>query len=376
MSVWKPRTWGDIATLEYGRALRDYRGRDKGVPVWGTNGQVGWTDIPQVDGPGVIIGRKGAYRGVHYSAEPFWVIDTAFYLKPRVPMDLRWAYYNLKLQDINSMDSGSAVPSTSRADFYALPVLVPPLPRQRAIADFLDVLALKASTSKRGANSATDLAEALLVQATATSGSTEKIRLSDAARWLSGGTPNTSNADYWGGDTPWISASSLRSFIILDSDRRLTEQGLRHGTRTVEAGATICVVRGMSLKTEFRVGIAARAVAFGQDCKALIAHPEVGANLLAYALRASRQRVLNLVDEAGHGTGRLDTERLGGLILEVPPAHDRVALERRLGALTELAIARVVEASSVEDLQSVLLPPLMKGMLTPPELAAGSGDVP
>ena len=54
------------------------------------------------------------------------MIDTAFYLKPKNALDLKWAYYELVRFDINSMDSGSAIPSTSRDDFYGIPVIVPP----------------------------------------------------------------------------------------------------------------------------------------------------------------------------------------------------------------------------------------------------------
>jgi type I restriction enzyme S subunit len=88
----------------------------------------------------VIIGRKGAYRGVHYSPTPFWVIDTAFYLETAAGIDQKWAYYSLLISDINGLDSGSAVPSTTRESFYSLPVLVPGLPEQRAIAEVLGAL--------------------------------------------------------------------------------------------------------------------------------------------------------------------------------------------------------------------------------------------
>ncbi|OGX01626.1 MAG: hypothetical protein A3J12_11410, partial [Omnitrophica bacterium RIFCSPLOWO2_02_FULL_44_11] len=88
----------------------------------------------------VIIGRKGAYRGVHFSPEPFFVIDTAFYLKPKADIDIKWAYYELLTHDINSMDSGSAIPSTSRESFYKLPVRVPQKNEQRAIAHILGSL--------------------------------------------------------------------------------------------------------------------------------------------------------------------------------------------------------------------------------------------
>jgi type I restriction enzyme S subunit len=123
---WNLKRWGDIATLEYGKSIRDYRESGGKYRVWGTNGPIGFYDEALCNSAGIVIGRKGAYRGVHYSPEPFFVIDTAFYLKPKAALDLKWAYYELLRFDINSMDSGSAIPSTSRDDFYGIPVIVPP----------------------------------------------------------------------------------------------------------------------------------------------------------------------------------------------------------------------------------------------------------
>ncbi|MFH9856381.1 restriction endonuclease subunit S [Streptomyces althioticus] len=157
MSEWRKTTWGEVATLEYGKALRAYGNGTGDVRVYGTNGPVGWTDIRQAEGPGVIIGRKGAYRGVHYSPKDFWVIDTAFYLRPVESINLRWAYYALVNQDINSLDSGSAIPSTSRADFYALSVAIPPLAEQDAIVEVLGALDDKIEINERVATTAEDL---------------------------------------------------------------------------------------------------------------------------------------------------------------------------------------------------------------------------
>ena len=123
---WNLKKWGDIATLEYGKSIRDYRESSGKYRVWGTNGPIGFHDEAICNSAGIVIGRKGANRGVHYSPEPFFVIDTAFYLKPKAALELKWAYYELLRFDINSMDSGSAIPSTSRDDFYGIPVIVPP----------------------------------------------------------------------------------------------------------------------------------------------------------------------------------------------------------------------------------------------------------
>lgn len=150
MSEWRRVRWGDIATLAYGRSLDGYKNRAAtDVRVYGTNGPIGYTDVALASGPGVVVGRKGAYRGVHYSPGDFYVIDTAFYLVPSENLDIRWAYYALLTQDINSLDSGSAIPSTSRESFYSLTVSVPQIGEQRAIAGVLGALDDKIHSNSR-----------------------------------------------------------------------------------------------------------------------------------------------------------------------------------------------------------------------------------
>src|SRR5450756_1793946 len=160
-SEWRDTVWGELATLEYGRGIRDYQESPGRFRVYGTNGPIGWTDQPLCIHPGVVIGRKGAYRGVHYSPEPFFAIDTAFYLEPKTDIDMRWAYYQLLTQDINGMDSGSAIPSTSRDAFYRLPVSVPPIEEQRRITGFLGALDDKIELNRRMSQTLESMARAL-----------------------------------------------------------------------------------------------------------------------------------------------------------------------------------------------------------------------
>ena len=125
---WSVRRWGEIASLEYGKRLSGYADATGPYRVYGTNGAIGWHTEPLCPTEGIIIGRKGAYRGVHYSPNPFFVIDTAFHLKLASTCSVKWAYFEIRTHDINDMDSGSAIPSTSRDAFYALPVCWPSQP--------------------------------------------------------------------------------------------------------------------------------------------------------------------------------------------------------------------------------------------------------
>jgi type I restriction enzyme S subunit len=139
-SYWFEGNWGDLVELKYGKGLKDYKDSNESIPVFGTNGPVGFTSKALCNFPSIIIGRKGAYRGVHFSDVPFWVNDTAFFIAPKREFNIRWAYYHLLTQDINGLDSGSAIPSTSRDDFYQLSVRMPPRWLQDSIVQHLDAL--------------------------------------------------------------------------------------------------------------------------------------------------------------------------------------------------------------------------------------------
>ena len=149
MPNWRHTTWGDEISLEYGKGLRGYAEVKGAVRVFGTNGPVGWTDTSLAEGPGVILGRKGAYRGVHYSPDPFFVIDTAYYAVPKTELDMRWLYYAMVYHELGKIDDGSPIPSTTRAAVYPREFDVPSIDEQRAIARVLGALDDKIEQNRR-----------------------------------------------------------------------------------------------------------------------------------------------------------------------------------------------------------------------------------
>ncbi len=142
--------WGDLITLEYGKPIKDKSSSNGPVPVYGTNGKIGTSFLPPLCRfPSFILGRKGAYRGVHYSDTPFSVIDTAFYAKSKTDkLDLKWAYYKFLTYDINNMDSGSAIPSTDRYEIYSIDVSLPSLTEQKRIISILEAFDKKILLNK------------------------------------------------------------------------------------------------------------------------------------------------------------------------------------------------------------------------------------
>ncbi|WP_299577471.1 restriction endonuclease subunit S [uncultured Sunxiuqinia sp.] len=162
MSEWEYYNWGDLVELKYGKSLKDYREKTQGYRVFGTNGPIGYNEEFLYNKPSIIIGRKGAYRGVEFSKEPFFVIDTAFYTVNKVDfLDEKFGYYQLLTKNINALDSGSAIPSTSRDDFYSLEAYLPSKEEQIEIRNILDTLNKKITLLRQQNQNLEELAKIL-----------------------------------------------------------------------------------------------------------------------------------------------------------------------------------------------------------------------
>ena len=124
---WEIRPLGDMIELAYGKALRADKRMDGSIPVYGSNGQVGWHNGKLVDGPGVIVGRKGNPGRVSWSHTAFYPIDTTFYVKPTGrKLSLHFLLYALIGQNLESVAADSAVPGLNRNMAYMNLQLVPP----------------------------------------------------------------------------------------------------------------------------------------------------------------------------------------------------------------------------------------------------------
>lgn len=126
-SDWTVGELGDIVELSYGKALKAQDRQFGCVPVYGSNGQVGWHNESLVNGPGVIVGRKGNPGIVRWSHTDFYPIDTTFYVVPRdSPAHLHFLFFALEAQDLPSVSADSAVPGLSRRLAYMNKQVMPP----------------------------------------------------------------------------------------------------------------------------------------------------------------------------------------------------------------------------------------------------------
>lgn len=369
MSEWRRVRLGQVVEC-YDSLRRPVKGAERRpgpYAYYGASGVVDSVDGYLFDGAYALIAEDGENLRTRktpiafLASGKFWVNNHAHILGGTSETDVRYLAYRLQCSDVAGYLTGSTQPKLTQHALLSMAFDWPPLSVQRAIAEVLGALDDKIDANIR--QSELVLQMSVAVYGAAVANSRAEVALRDVGAWTSGGTPSTGNPEYWGGPTPWISAASLKSFFVATSDRSVTEKGVLAGTRLAPPGALLFVVRGMSLKSEFRVGIAQRTVAFGQDCKAIVVDERFPSTTVAIGLLARSDEVLTLVDEAGHGTGRLPTDRIQRIIIGIPPAGHIARVENALLALAERGAAAEEEARRLAALREALLPALLAGTL-------------
>ncbi len=141
MSDWKSVQIGKVASFRYGKGLAADARISGPVPVYGSNGVVGWHNTPLVSSPGIVIGRKGTVGAVHYAPVPFYAIDTTYFVAEKdTCLDIRFLAYLLQHAKLARLVS-DLVPGLNRDSATAQVVAVPrAVDEQRQIAAVLSAV--------------------------------------------------------------------------------------------------------------------------------------------------------------------------------------------------------------------------------------------
>jgi type I restriction enzyme, S subunit len=185
-------------------------------------------------------------------------------------------------------------------------------------------------------------------------GQWREITLGEVAEFMSGGTPSKENAEYWVGTIPWVSAKDMKQFRLDDSIDHVSEEVVRGATKLVPANTVFLLVRGMTLLNDVPICVTRRPMTFNQDIKALRPLDGLVEDFLPYLLLGHKETLLNQVDLAGHGTGRLNTDELKSLEVLLPSEDeqrgivaifsaidDKIELNRKMNETLE-AMARAL----------------------------------
>src|SRR5665647_1053481 len=127
----------------------------------------------------------------------------------------------------------------------------------------------------------------------------------------------------------------MKTFRLFDVQDHISDAGLAAGSRIAPAGSVLLLTRGMTLLSDIPICVVDRPMAFNQDVKALEAGPRLDPAYLPYLLLGRKHELLASVDLAGHGTGRLNTDSLRKLKVDLPQLPEQRRIAHILGTLDD-----------------------------------------
>ena len=156
---WERKKLSDFILLQRGFDLPNKKRRPGNYKVISAGDVHGWHNEYRVSGPGFTIGRVTNIGRPTWSEEDFWPLNTTLYAKDLFGNDVKFAYYWFLGTDLSGYNSGSVQPTLNRNYIVNVPIDVPPVIEQQAIAATLGALDDKIESNRRALNKAQDLLE-------------------------------------------------------------------------------------------------------------------------------------------------------------------------------------------------------------------------
>ena len=131
---WQRCPLGAQVTLQRGKDITKKSAKLGDVPVISSGGISFFHNEALVEGPGVILGRKGSVGNVHYSEIDFWPHDTTLYAKNLHGNSAIFIYHFFNHFPISDYEASAANPSLNRNNLHPVPVVWPPKHEQDKFA--------------------------------------------------------------------------------------------------------------------------------------------------------------------------------------------------------------------------------------------------
>jgi type I restriction enzyme S subunit len=250
-----------------------------------------------------IIGSIGAPYVVQDDDE-FGLSSSVSIIRPTEKLNSQFLFYWIKSpyfqKSIYQTKSGVAQSYLSLDMIRDLPLLLPPLPTQKRIADILSAYDdLIENNNRRIAlleQAARHLYKEWFVRFKYPGH--EKVKIVDGVPegWerktaydvmdvLSGGTPKTGNPEFWGGNIPFFTPKDATQYSYAEStEKYLTERGLQKcNSRLYPKDTVFITARG----TVGKLNLAKRPMAMNQSCYALVGKSGITQKFLYCVLQSA-----------------------------------------------------------------------------------------
>ena len=310
----------------------------------------------------IVLGRKGAVdrsATVRHAEDGYFQGSDALRIRFGSAVDWRFVAYQMRTRTSREWlvrhASGSTLLSMNQATLARLPISIPELAEQQAIAGVLGALDDKIEANRKLAATADALADALVQQAARDSWA----RLDEVAVITMGTSPKGEFLNEEGEGLPFF--QGIRDF------------GLRYPSRRVYATSTPRVADSGDVLLSVRapvgtLNLAPEPLCIGRGVAAL--RPLDGRPYLLFHLLRAIPEVWSRYNADGTVFGSINRKQLAGLEVPALAESSATAIETELQSVERRLEIAIREADTLATLRDALLPKLMSGQLRVEDAAA------
>lgn len=346
---WNCKILKRITKFAYGDSLSDENRNGGKVPVYGSNGIVGFHDNAITKAPCIIVGRKGSYGRINYSEKACFPIDTSYFIdSTQTKCDLKWLMYFLSILRLDENTLDDTVPGLSREWAYRMPSLILSSPEQKSIVRFLDYKTGQIDSFIANRQTQIELLKeqkAGIINKAVTKGINPNAKMKPSGiEWIGeipetwkviklkfclksmvgGGTPSKEKPEYWNGDIPWVSPKDMKTDFIEKSEDYITLKGLKESsTILIKEPSILIVVRSGILKHTLPISVNTVQVTLNQDLKALIPNKKFSIEYLSELFRGVSNIILFNCTKVVATVDSIETDDLLKFLLPVPTIKEQ-----------------------------------------------------
>ena len=359
-------------------------------PVLGSGGIMRYVDRFLYNKPSVLLPRKGTLDNIQYCDVPFWTVDTLYYTEVNTNLaNPYYLYRYLSLLDLSNLDSGTGVPSMTFDNYYGLKIFLPNIEKQTKIAQILQTLDKKITINRQINQNLEAMAKQLydywFVQFDfpneegkpyESSGGkmvwNEKLKreipegwdislIKDIATTYSGGTPKSTNIEYYdNGEIAWINSGELNSPIITKTTNYITKCGLENSSAKLYPSNSILVA--MYGATAGKVSLLTFEACSNQAVCGVIPTIE---NMLYYVYFHISSLYSHFITlSTGSARDNISQDTIKNILLPIPTRNILKLFDEKIGSIYQTIVNNYQQIDSLTKQRDELLPLLMNGQVS------------
>ncbi|MEM4254481.1 MAG: restriction endonuclease subunit S [Candidatus Woesearchaeota archaeon] len=188
-------------------------------------------------------------------------------------------------------------------------------------------------------------------------------RIGDELSTVLGGTPSTTNKEYWeNGNIPWINSGKINEFRIIEPTALITESAVNNSaTKLLPKGTTVLAITGATLGQVSRIEIDTCA---NQSVVGIIESEKLQSEYIYFWIKNNIKKIIS--SQTGGAQQHINKNNINMFEILIPSGNTMNAFNKIIKPIFNQIARSCFESKNLSQIRDSLLPKLMSGKIRVP----------